>query len=234
MLDTILKFVQEQGIYLVLGLMVVGGIFAQLLASRRYRRLRNGIQSLASLQTSAGQGGAVSQTVRAEKYSGATREERKRGRREQAESEGNRRAFLSEHMAMDSQEEASAPSSPQEAGRAGRDMMAGAPGRESADGAAVGGFVSDRPGAEGAATGRFASDRPVSGGAASDTAAPDSSSTERYDAGEVDSQLLYLRQSLDRIAAGREQRTEEETRKRRKLTPAEEQIIMDILKEYLS
>ena len=52
--------------------------------------------------------------------------------------------------------------------------------------------------------------------------------------GEVDSQLLYLRQSLDRIAAGRDQKLDEEPRRRRKLSPAEEQIIIDILKEYLS
>ena len=50
---------------------------------------------------------------------------------------------------------------------------------------------------------------------------------------EVDSQLLYLRQSLDRIATSRDQRMADEPKKHRRLTAAEEQIILDILREYL-
>ncbi len=51
---------------------------------------------------------------------------------------------------------------------------------------------------------------------------------------EVDSQLLYLKQSLERIAAGRDQKLSEEPHRRHKLTAAEEQVILEILKEYLS
>ena len=49
----------------------------------------------------------------------------------------------------------------------------------------------------------------------------------------MDSQLQYLKQSLDRIAAGRDQRLSEGPKKHRRLTAAEEQIILDILREYL-
>ena len=51
---------------------------------------------------------------------------------------------------------------------------------------------------------------------------------------EMDAPLTYLRQSLDRIAAGRDQKLEEEPRERRKLTAEQEAVIVDILREYLS
>ena len=64
---------------------------------------------------------------------------------------------------------------------------------------------------------------------AAQTAATETAAAET----EVDSQLQYLKQSLDRIAAGRDQRLSEEPKKHRRLTAAEEQIILDILREYL-
>ena len=53
---------------------------------------------------------------------------------------------------------------------------------------------------------------------------------------ELDAQLQYLKQSLDRIAAGRDQKLEEEVkeRPRRKLTPEQEAVIGEILREYLT
>ena len=51
---------------------------------------------------------------------------------------------------------------------------------------------------------------------------------------EMDAQLQYLKQSLDRIAAGRDQKLEEEVREKRKLTPQQESIIAEILREYLA
>ena len=51
---------------------------------------------------------------------------------------------------------------------------------------------------------------------------------------ELDEQLLYLKQSLERIAAGRDQKLEEDPPVRHKLTPEQEAVIADILREYLS
>ena len=45
-------------------------------------------------------------------------------------------------------------------------------------------------------------------------------------------EIEYLKQSLDRIAAGRER--EESRRAELKFTPEEEKLIGDIIKEYLS
>ena len=46
--NLILNFLQEQGILIVMGLMVLEGIVHQWVASRRYRRLRTGLQALAA------------------------------------------------------------------------------------------------------------------------------------------------------------------------------------------
>ena len=59
-------------------------------------------------------------------------------------------------------------------------------------------------------------------------------SQSRETSSDLDAQLLYLKQSLDRIAAGRDQKWEEEPREHRKLTPEQEAIIAEILREYLS
>ena len=172
--NLILNFLQEQGILIMMGLMVLEGIAHQWVASRRYRRLRTGLQSLA---VSYGQGEISHQAEQAtygkgtEPATGSVAEfgdgTRKRGRRT------SRR---------------------QEVGRSAPEIAAG---REA-------GFN----GPEG----------------------QNLQNTQQ----ELDAQLLYLRQSLDRIAAGRDQKLEEEPREHRKLTPEQEAIIADILREYLS
>lgn len=50
----------------------------------------------------------------------------------------------------------------------------------------------------------------------------------------VDSGLLQLKQSLDRIAVSRDQKVEEQPHKGRILTTAEQKVIADILSEYLA
>ena len=128
-MDTLLLFVQQQGILIVMGMMLVGGLLQQITARRRYRRLYAGIQALSPAQ----------KTV--------------------------------EKMPS---EPVPAPSP------RGQKVI----------------------------------------------------STEREQ--EPDTPLTYLRQSLDRIAAGRDQKLEEEPRERRKLTAEQEAVIVDILREYLS
>ena len=172
--NLILNFLQEQGILIMMGLMVLEGIAHQWVASRRYHRLRTGLQSLA---TSNGQGDSSHQTGQATYGKGAGAATgsvaeigdgtRKRGRRT------SRR---------------------QEVGRSAPEIAAG---RE----AGFNGPEGQNP-----------------------------QNTQQ----ELDAQLLYLRQSLDRIAAGRDQKLEEEPREHRKLTPEQEAIIADILREYLS
>jgi hypothetical protein len=51
---------------------------------------------------------------------------------------------------------------------------------------------------------------------------------------EIDSGLQQLKQSLDRIAVSREQKTDDTLRKGRVLTAAEQKVIADILSEYLA
>ena len=174
MLDMVLNFVREQGVFVILGLMAAGGIFSQLMASRRFRKLRRGIQSLAALQTPVKQDMPfAAQRTRAER-------DGRRGERNREEPYGQ----------GDSRE---------------RTPVYDNPGEQNEDSAELTAMAAD--------------------------GAPEA---VPVDASEVDSQLLYLKQSLDRIAAGRDQKYDEDTPKHRKLTPAEEQIIVDILKEYLS
>ena len=66
--NLILNFLQEQGILIMMGLMVLEGIVHQWVASRRYHRLRTGLQSLA---TSNGQGDSSHQTGQATYGKGA-------------------------------------------------------------------------------------------------------------------------------------------------------------------
>ena len=172
--NLILNFLQEQGILIMMGLLVLEGIAHQWVASRRYRRLRAGLQSLTGVyshEEGSRQAGKVTYGKGTESAEGAMAEgsdgPRKRGRRT------SRR---------------------QEVGRSAPEIAAG---REA-------GFI----GPEG----------------------QNPQNTQQ----ELDAQLLYLRQSLDRIAAGRDQKLEEEPREQRKLTPEQEAIIADILREYLS
>ena len=172
--NLILNFLQEQGILIVLGLMVLEGILHQWVASRRYRRLRTGLQAL-----------AVSNGVAAEPMTESANGSRKRGRRTSRRQEVERSApeivAGSEHKAPVRQ----------------RYMMEAERVKES-------------------------------------PAQPMVHNSSQEGQQVPDSQLLYLKQSLDRIAAGRDQKLEEEPRERRKLTPEQEAIIADILREYLS
>lgn len=168
MLDMVLNVIREQSVFVLAGLWLAGGLFSQFMASRRYRKLRGGIQSLAALQAPSSQGQSqAAQLVRSERA--------EKRRQAQLERDGQAEGL---RMASETAQEPAA----------GRLPEAENPPQEA-------------------------------------TQEPE---------GEVDSQLLYLRQSLDRIAAGRDQRLEDEPHRRKKLTPAEEQIIIDILKEYLS
>lgn len=176
--NLILNFLQQQGIIVVLGLMAVGGVFSQIVASRRYRKLRAGIQSLAALHTNGGmdKGGQLSFDAIAQADSGSVKSRRTSRRRE--------------------------------VGRSDQDIV------EKTD---------RKP-----PRSRRANQEPMEPVEAT-VHIPSSGDRE-----ELDSQLLYLKQSLDRIAAGRDQRLEEEAREHRKLTPEQEAIIVDILREYLS
>ena len=178
MLDLVLSVIREQSVFVLMGLMIAGGLISQFMASRRYRKLRGGIQSLAALQASPAsasssrtQAGAL---VRSER---AQRQSEQEHKSEQGDEPAKTDVFSAERTAGQAPEE----ELPVKAETQGKAPQAEGAGEE-----------------------------------------------------EVDSQLLYLRQSLDRIAAGRDQKLEEEPRRRRKLSPAEEQIIVDILKEYLS
>lgn len=44
-----MNFLQQQGVLILFALVMAGGIFGQVMASRRYRKLCRGIQSLAAL-----------------------------------------------------------------------------------------------------------------------------------------------------------------------------------------
>lgn len=184
--NLILNFLQEQGILIVLGLMLLEGILHQWVASRRYRRLWNGIQSLAVAQM-AGESDfaeqAVVSTVSGEAgvASASSRKRRRTSRR-------------------------------QEVGRSAPEIAA------SRDKKSARRQGSHREG-------QLLQESSVE---------PVVHSQSQEDRQELDSQLRYLKQSLDRIAAGRDQKLEEETRERRKLTPEQEAVIADILREYLS
>lgn len=173
MLDMVLNFVREQSVFVLLGVILAGGLISQLFASRRYRRLRRGMESLAALGSSADRQAMREAVGLKQRRAAETVAENHRGQ-ERYEPQ-----------------ESTVPRKPQEA----HDKMHDA--QESARGETE-------------------------------------SAKSCLEAGEPDSELLYLKQSLDRIAAGRDQRYEEEGAHRRKLTPDEEKIIVDILKEYLS
>lgn len=198
MLDVVLNFLQEQGILVILGLLVAGGIFGQAMASVRFRKLRKGIQSLAVLQTPGQQGAAVRQ-----KQAGKERIGRA------ADRNAGQGEDLGETMVSHSKRK--------------RDIIP-----DTAQDNVQGTLQNNAPAADSVTAASTVSN--MTANTASDVF-PNAASNM---SSEVDSQLLYLKQSLDRIAAGRDQKLEEENRTHRKLTPAEEQIIVDILKEYLS
>lgn len=196
MLDMVLNVIREQSVFVLMGLLIAGGLFSQFMASRRYRKLRGAVQSLAALQTSS-----ASPTSRTQAGSLA-RSERAQRRRE-AQIEQARQERKTEQESPSGQTSKSEPA----------DKLSAA---DAFSLERTAGQVSE-------------AELPVK----AETQDKDSRSEGAVE-GEVDSQLLYLRQSLDRIAAGRDQKLDEEPRRRRKLSPAEEQIIIDILKEYLS
>lgn len=197
MLDMVLNVIREQGVFVLAGLWLLGGLLSQFMASRRYRKLRGGIQSLAALQTpaapAAGTRGQDRPIVRSEQA------EKRRKAQLAKEQEAGGAAGLSEPLSAPLEK------APAKDGQTGADTRT----------------AEEKPANAKTADGRNLAvlDKPQE--------APDGE-------GGVDSQLLYLRQSLDRIAAGRDQRLEEDPPKRRRLTPAEEEIIVDILREYLS
>ncbi len=177
--NLILHVLQEQGILVVLGLLVVGGIVGQILAVRRYRRLRAEIQSLAGYRTTPDRGTSM-----------------------QGTSEGGISPMGSEAVKNRRTRRR------QEVDRSDQDM-GGKVGRRASHLRQIPQELVEVP----------------------ETAVHTPPEETRQD---LDSQLTYLKQSLDRIAAGRDQTMEEEVRERRKLTPEQEAVIVDILREYLS
>lgn len=185
MVTLILNFLREQGILIVMGWMLAGGIFRQVMEGRRYRRLRAGIQSL--------QGGtqAAPQSVTAGMSQGAMAAVDPTGRQGMTDKKEAARKRRARRDAL-------------EYGQAEATRLEPLQKME----------VSQR-------------------GEIPHKNAGEPIHTPSQDP-ELDSQLLYLKQSLDRIAAGRDQKLEEEAREHRKLTPEQEAIIADILREYLS
>lgn len=163
--NLVLNFLQEQGILIVMGLLVLEGILHQWVASRRYRRLWEGIRSMTPKES-----GHESQAA-------PCKRERRTSRR-------------------------------QEVGHAAPEIAASAERK-----------TSRRQ--------RYLQENDVAG------EHPVHRQTQEEQQ-ELDAQLMYLKQSLDRIAAGRDQKLEEEPREHRKLTPEQEAVIADILREYLS
>ena len=167
--NLIMNFLHEQGILLVMGLMVLEGIVHQWVSARRYRKLRGGLQSLL---TGFGQDNGQRQPV---------------------------------HIPAGKE----------------NDMTAG-------DVAEISGGSRKR--------GRRTSHRQEVGRSAPELVANKELvvNKELLANKELDEQLLYLKQSLERIAAGRDQKLEEVPPVRHKLTPEQEAVIADILREYLS
>ena len=193
--NLILNFLQEQGILIMMGLMVLEGIVHQWAASRRYRRLRSGIQALAAVhghseERGQTERGAAGKTVELtpDPMMELQAVPRKRGRRT------SRR---------------------QEVGRSAPEIASGldqrAVRRQSYEVESMGQSGVHSPSQETMSRGQ-----------------------NQESQQDLDAQLLYLKQSLDRIAAGRDQKLEEEPREHRKLTPEQEAVIADILREYLS
>ena len=354
MLNVVLGFLREQGILLILGLLVAGGIISQLLASGRYRRLRKGIQSLAGLlapaeqetgrraarepnaqirenETARQDGGrreretadkrsakagrpderrSMRQETRPGVRSGARtgeenslrpegreesrsgiradgrkesrsskrvdeRTERQPGRRaderpaarsgarpeERAEARGGirpeERPESRSGMRPEERAEARRVTRPEErmeiGGAAGPDepmekrdfsdsdepIKFSSRFRDEEAEELQGGEGQPSQGAESDGRREAGGGMRTAGSSVRDEGPQLIAGIERrperdiMDPEEMDSPLLYLRQSLDRIAAGRDQRLGE-GRLHRKLTPVEEQIVRDILKEYLS
>lgn len=170
--NLIMNFLQEQGILIVMGLLVLEGLVHQWVASRRYRRLRTGLQALAASHGMTQERGQVPTS------NGTVSMTAGRG--------GDKAAETTTEAAPSSRKKARRASRRQEVGRSAPEIVSGLEGQS------------------------------------------------RETASELDAQLLYLKQSLDRIAAGRDQKWEEEPREQRKLTPEQEAIIAEILREYLS
>lgn len=272
MLDMVLNFMRAQEVFVLAGMMLAGWLLSQILASRRYRRLRSGIQSLASLQTPAkvreagrqeGAAGHASarENYRREESNSESAGRGRGGRDELSQGEMRRRQVresLKEELKRDGRGTAGT-------GRTGYGRLdsrfdaetegAGIAARDSEVSRAVKPSVAQTEQSRSGAGLTAGMQEPVSqaaesqmGGqqaAASQTAAaaitPQTAAVQQEtlqtaadrQETEVDSQLLYLRQSLDRIAASRDQRMADEPKKHRRLTAAEEQIILDILREYL-
>ena len=267
MLDMVLNFMRAQEVFVLAGMMLAGWLLSQILASRRYRRLRSGIQSLASLQTPAKvreagrQEGAAGHASAREESNGESAGRGRGGRDELSQGEMRRRQVresLKEELKRDGRGTAGS-------GRTGYGRLdsrfdaetegAGIAARDSEASRAVKPSVAQTEQPRSGAGLTAGMQEPVSqtaesqmGGqqaAASQTAAaaitPQTAAVQQEtlqtaadrQETEVDSQLLYLRQSLDRIAASRDQRMADEPKKHRRLTAAEEQIILDILREYL-
>lgn len=190
MVTLVLNFLREQGILIMLGWMLAGGIFRQVTATRRYRRLRGGIQSL-TVQLTGSQGmSSAASPVGSQAMSSTADSAVRQGMSDKKETARRRRARR--EQAEYGQMEATRLEPLQKIETLQRD------------------------------------EAPIKN-------AGEPIHTPSKDP-ELDAQLLYLKQSLDRIAAGRDQKLEEETRERehRKLTPEQEAIIADILREYLS
>lgn len=170
--NLILNFLQEQGILIVMGLMVLEGLAHQWVSSRRYHRLRTGLQALAASHGVTQERGSVPTG------NGAVSMTSVRG--------GDMAAEAMTETAQSSRKKARRTSRRREVERSAPEIVSGVEGQS------------------------------------------------REAASELDAQLLYLKQSLDRIAAGRDQKWEEEPREHRKLTPEQEAVIAEILREYLS
>ncbi len=237
MLDMVLSFMRAQEVFVLAGLMLAGWILSQLLASRRYRRLKGGIQSLASLQAPGAAREDGMKEVSARTASAKESYRREEGSHEPAgRSQSVRdelspgelrrrqvRESLKEELKRDGRGAASA-------GRTGYEMEQSRPAQTSA---AIQPRQMAESRSETAATAVKTTENLSAAGAALPAQEMGNSSYSDGQEEKVDSQLLYLKQSLDRIAASRDGRLADEPKKHRKLTAAEEQIILDILREYL-
>lgn len=225
MLDTFLSFLREQGILIVMGLLIAGGILTQMLSSIRYRKLRQGIRSLAALQAPAKRD-MPSRSSR-DNRSGQGQKNTRKVQRIQTEEEPEevskdtyaRQPSRSEGQAMTRREALAEAVREDRAERAEAEKLS----RQETEK-----FSRQEADKLSQTTGRTE----VKAGPVRNE---DASKAEEPAAGSEES-LVYVKQSLDHIAAGREEVREEENESRphRKLSAAEEKLIRDILKEYLA
>lgn len=195
---SVLTFLRTQGTLILMGMLLIGGIAAQIQGVLRYRRLRREIAFMASrsAQAEGGQSGddrELSGQPAGQKE--GKRQELKRpmrGVRYQQEWEEE------EDDRLDSQDDM-----PDSSRRAS---------------VRTGGARADGTGAP----------------SARQTAKQTAAGQQEAENEEIDSGLLQLKKSLERIAVSRDQKADDLPHKGRILTSAEQKVIADILSEYLA